>query len=161
MPSLQVNLKKISADQSSFHCRRPDGTDVWSRVHPFYPHHDLSHFAVESALGLRQGFYGLIADGWDLSDFLEQGAATRLPVEAFWTECVVGVTELLNRNAPLPLGEWQDALDQSVAGQKLAPFRRVGADEYARMNSLRFALLARWTALPTGETLALEFALPA
>ena len=161
MPSLQVNLKKISAEQSSFHGRRPDGSETWSRVSPFYPRHDLTHFAVESALGLRQGFFGLIATGWALDDFVQKGVARQLPAEAFWAECAVGVTELLNQPAPLPLAEWQDALDQSVAGQKLPPFRRVGAADYDRMNTLRTELLRRWAALPVGGTLTLEFALPA
>jgi hypothetical protein len=161
LPHLQVNLKKISAERSSFHCRRPDGTDVWSRVHPFYPGHDLSHFAVETALGLRQGFYGLIATGWELADFVQKRVAEKLPLEAFWTECAVGVTELLNRPIPLPLAEWQDALDQSVASQKLPPFRRVNEAEYARLNTLRADLLRQWVALPMGETLTLGFAMPA
>lgn len=157
MSSLEVNLKKISAEKSSLHCRRADGTVTWSRVHPFYPGHDLSHFAVEKALGLRQGFFGLIAGGWELSDFIQKSAAARLPVEAFWAECAVGVTELLGQPAPPILADWQDALDQSVAGQKLPPFRRVTAGEYARLNSLRALLLQRWAVLPTGDTLTLDF----
>jgi hypothetical protein len=157
LPYLQVQLKKVSAEKSSFHARRPDGSEVWSRVHPFYPGHDLTHFAVESALGLRRGFFGLLAEGWELTDFVRKHAAAKLPVEAFWAECAVGVTELLGRPSPLPLAEWQDALDQSVAGQKLPPFRRVNAAEYARMNSQRAALLRQWSDLPLGETLALDF----
>jgi hypothetical protein len=160
MPSLQVNLKKISAEQSSLHCRRRDGSVTWSRVHPFYPGHDLSHFAVETALSLRQGFFGLIGEGWELADFIQKSVAARLPVEAFWAECAVGVTELLAQPAPPTLAEWQDALDQSVAGQKLPPFRRVTAAEYARLNSLRAALLQRWAVLPIGDTLTLDFDLP-
>jgi len=161
MASLQINLKKISAERSSLHCRRADGTVTWSRVHPYYPRHDLSHFAVETALGLRQGFFGLIAGGWELADFIQQRAAARLPTEAIWAECVVGVTELLGNPVAPPLAEWQDALDQSVAGQNLPPFRRVAAGEYARLNSLRTSLLQQWAALPVGETLTLDFALPA
>jgi hypothetical protein len=157
MPSLQVNLKKISVEQSSFHARRPDGSEVWSRVHPFYPGHDLTHFAVESALGLRRGFFGLIAEGWELTDFVRKHAAAKLPVEAFWAECAVGVTELLGSPAPPTLAEWQDALDQSVAGQKLPPFRRVNEAEYARLNFLRAALRQQWSVLPMGETLTLDF----
>jgi hypothetical protein len=30
--------------------------------------HDLTHFAVESVHGLRHGFFGLVADGWDIAD---------------------------------------------------------------------------------------------
>ena len=161
MASLQINLKKISAERSSLHCRRADGTVTWSRVHPYYPRHDLSHFAVETALGLRQGFFGLIASGWELADFIQKRAAARLPPEAIWAECAVGVTELLASTGAPPLREWQEALDQSIAGQKLPPFRRVSDGEYARLNSLRAALLRQWAALPVGGTLTLDFSPPA
>ena len=160
MPSLQVNLKKISAERTSLHCRRPDGTDTWSRVHPYYPRHDLSHFAVETALRLRHGFFGLIASGWKLGDFIQKSAAARLPLEAIQAECAVGVTELLANTGAPSLAEWQEALDESVAGQNLPPFRRVSDEEYARLNSLRAALLQQWAALPVGGTLTLDFVLP-
>jgi hypothetical protein len=160
MPLLQINLKKISPERSSLHCRRPDGTETWSRVHPFYPAHDLTHYSVETVLGLQQGFFGLIASGWELPDFIAKSVAARLPTEAFWAECAVGVTELLaNRASPPTLAMWQDALDQSVAGQKLPPFRGVTPREYGELNVLRTSLLARWAAIPVGEKLALDFAL--
>jgi hypothetical protein len=159
MASLQINLKKISAGRASLQCRRPDGTVTWSRVHPFYPTHDLGHFAVETALGLRHGFFGLIAGGWELADFMERSVAARLPAEAFWAECAVGVTELLTGAESPTLAEWQAALDQSVAGQHLPPFRRVTDAEYAALISLRAALLQRWAALPVGGTLTLAFGL--
>lgn len=163
MPSLQVNLKKISAERASLHCRRPDGTETWSRVHPFYPGHDLTHYSVESALGLKHGFFGLIASGWELSDFIQRSVAARLPTEAFWSECAVGVTELLNHGGapanPPAFAEWEEALQQSIAGQGLPAFRGVHEAEYARLNELRATLLRRWSKLPTGETLTLDFEL--
>jgi hypothetical protein len=159
MASLQINLKKISAERASLRCRRPDGTLTWSRVHPYYPRHDLSHFAVETALELKQGFFGLIAGGWELADFIQKSVAARLPPEAIWAECAVGITELLSDPAPPSLAKWQEALDQSVAGQNLPPFRRVSDGEYARLNSLRATLLQQWTALPVSETLMLDFVL--
>ncbi len=165
MSSLQVNLKKISPERSSLHCRRADGSETWSRVHPFYPGHDLTHYSVESALGLNQGFFGLIASGWELSDFIQKSVAARLPTEAFWAECAVGVTELLNNGGapanPPPLAEWEEALRQSIAGQRLPAFRAITAEEYADLNSLRRSLLARWSALPVGETLSFVFSAPA
>ena len=159
MAHLRIHLKKISAERSSLHCRRSDGTETWSRMHPFYPGHDLTHFAVESTLGLRGGFFGLIAGGWELGDFIAKSVAARLPTEAFWAECAVGVTELLGSPTPPALAEWQEALRQSVVGQKLPPFRAVTPAEYAQLNALRAALLQQWSALPVGETLTLEFAL--
>src|SRR4051812_25497456 len=93
--SLQIELKKISAERASLTCRRPDGTATWSRVALFFPLHDLTHFAVESALGLREGFFGLIAAGWELADFTKPGVAARLPAEGLVVENIIGTIERL------------------------------------------------------------------
>jgi hypothetical protein len=50
-----------------FTCTRPDGTSTWQRHTGaragFFAVHDLTHYAVETELGVRHGFYGLVADG--------------------------------------------------------------------------------------------------
>jgi hypothetical protein len=55
------------------HYERADGTATWERKEEpnawFFVAHDLTHFAVETILGYRRGFYGLVAEGWALSDF--------------------------------------------------------------------------------------------
>lgn len=43
-----------------------------------FPAHDMTHYAVETTFGYTEGFFGLVADGWDMSDWnaedlLEQG----------------------------------------------------------------------------------------
>ncbi len=155
--ALHIELKKISAERSSLACRRPDGTATWSRLDSFYPLHDLAHFAVESELGLRRGFFGLIADGWQLDNFAERGFAARLPAESFLAENLVGTIERLGDDLSPP--EFATALTNSLAAQNLPPFRVLSADELARIRATRAALIARWRALPVGETLRLDFPL--
>ena len=52
---------------------RADGTATWQRKDGpqarFFAVHDLEHYAVETTLGYQRGFYGLVAEGWDLADF--------------------------------------------------------------------------------------------
>src|SRR5207302_930128 len=48
----------------------------------FFALHDVTHFAVESTLGFRRGFYGLIIEGWDVEDTTGKGARGPLPKEA-------------------------------------------------------------------------------
>jgi hypothetical protein len=51
-------------------CDRADGSATWQRRDgEFFALHDMTHYALESVLGLRYGFYGLLADGWNVSDF--------------------------------------------------------------------------------------------
>lgn len=157
MRALAVELKKISAERASLACRRPDGTSTWARVHSFFPLHDLAHFAVETELAQRHGFFGLIADGWQLDDFTQPGVAARLPAEALVVENLVGTVERVGDDAPL--AEFSAALADSLAAQNLPAFRALTAGELARVRTTRAGLIARWRALPVGETLRLEFPL--
>ena len=157
MRALVVELKKISAERASLCCRRPDGSATWSRLPSFYPLHDLGHFAVEKELALPRGFFGLIAEGWQLDDFTQLGVAARLPPDSIVVENIVGTVERLGRNESL--AEFSAALAASLAGQKLPAFRELRADELARVRATRAALIAQWRALPVGETLRLEFPL--
>src|SRR2546423_424791 len=59
----------------------------------FFALHDLTHFAVESELGLRLAFFGLLAEGWDFRAFTDKSDPryAALPAEALLTEHIVGV----------------------------------------------------------------------
>src|SRR5712675_2192817 len=67
-------------------CVRGDGSVIWQkqggRNAGFFALHDLTHFAVESVLGVRRGFFGLIAEGWDVEDMTGKGVRGALPGEA-------------------------------------------------------------------------------
>ena len=53
-------------------CIRENGSVTWQKqserhaVH--FTHHDLTHLAIETTLGYEQGFFGLIASGWNIED---------------------------------------------------------------------------------------------
>jgi len=153
--SLHLVLKKISADRSALSCRRADGTVTWARTAPFFPAHDLTHFAVESVLAWPRGFFGLIAEGWQLGAFAEPGVAARLPRESLVAENLVGHIERLGDETTV--GDFNSALAASLVAQDLPPFRALTAAELTCIRTTRSALLARWKALPMGETLELDF----
>src|SRR5215470_7938977 len=74
-------------------CKRADGSETWQkqdRHAAFFALHDLTHFAVESTLGFKHGFYGLIAEGWDIEDTTGKGKRGALPAEAGEVEYIVG-----------------------------------------------------------------------
>ncbi|MFL5596220.1 MAG: hypothetical protein ACJ77S_02045 [Gemmatimonadaceae bacterium] len=89
-----IRIKKNADGRTSLSCTRPDGTTTWQRQEGgqarFFPRHDLTHYAVESVLGIRNGFYGLVASGWDLSDFGTPWPRGRIPPEANIAEIIVG-----------------------------------------------------------------------
>ena len=101
MPDAQrivIRIKKGTDGRTALSCTRADGTTTWQRQQggqaAFFPKHDLTHYAVETALGLRQGFYGLVSAGWDFSDFGSPWPRGKLPPEANISEMIVGFFDL-------------------------------------------------------------------
>jgi hypothetical protein len=158
MPELRVQLAKRPDGGAVFRCLRADGSVTWQRHDGaramFFPFHDLTHLAVESTLGFRAGFYGLIADGWDIDDTGGKGRRGRLPPEAVLVEHVVGLLdrERVGGAAPLTAAEFSAQLataglpDPGLTDAQLAATR-------ARIDALH----DEWAALPPGATLELPF----
>ena len=159
---LVIQIKKKTDGAAALSCRRADGSVTWQRQEGqqgrFFPLHDLTHYAVETVLGHPQGFYGLVAAGWDLSDFGKPWPRGPLPVEALASELLVGFLDR-ERGAGV---EWSaDDFNSSAAthyaerGLSGAP---VVTDQHLRdVRDKRRGLFARWAALPAGETLELPF----
>src|SRR5687767_334083 len=97
-PPLVIRIKKGADGRTSLSCTRADGTTTWQRQQGaragFFPRHDLTHYAVETVLGHRRGFYGLVAAGWDLSDFGTPWPRGKLPEDAHTAEMIVGFFDL-------------------------------------------------------------------
>ncbi len=76
-------------------CIRSDGSTTWTRLR-VPVQHDLIHYVVETTLGLRDSFYGLLARGVNITDF-EKPKAERtfdLTDEAVHTEYIVSLFQM-------------------------------------------------------------------
>lgn len=143
---------------STLACVRPDGTRTWARLHPFFPLHDLTHCVVESILGFESAFLGLVASGWALDDFGQQGASGRLPPEARWAEGIVGILDRERAaGRHCSAAEANELLAAGLQGQGVAGFRALTDGELEDIRRLRDELHARWLAVQPGETLVVEF----
>lgn len=145
--------------------RRADGTVTW-QVHEgpramFFPLHDLTHLAVERALGTRDGFFGLIAAGWDIADTGGKGARGPLPAEAGWVERVVGLMDRdgIGGAAPLTAADINAILDTAAGGTGPAP--HVTATRLEAIRQERSALHAGWADTPAGKPYRLVYQRPA
>ena len=76
MPDLAIRLKRHSDGSASLTCTRADGSVTWQRqrgqLGMVFPSHDLTHFAVETALGYR------------LDDFIAQARGCVYRSAASW-----------------------------------------------------------------------------
>lgn len=121
--------------------------------------HDLTHFAVESEAGIRDGFWGLLASGKTLSEMNDrtgkgiEGYAGRMAT----VEMLVGAISGALSGVPL----------ESVAGNIKGYFESVGSagsvpgwltSEYVgRVHGRMRELVGHWNGTPFGSTMELEW----
>jgi len=153
-----IHIKKGRDGPATIACIRADGTRTWSKEHPFFPVHDLTHCAVESVLGFNEAFFGLIAAGWNIDDFEKPVARRRMPFQAVVAEHVVGVFDR-ERALPEPLTavEFNETVLASLPSAERGGFQQLTEAQLARVRELRSSLEARWYALPLGDTLEVKF----
>jgi hypothetical protein len=162
MPPITIRLKKKRDGASALSLTRADGSATWQRnegaTGAFFPLHDLRHYAVETTLALREAFYGLLADGWDLSDFGTPWPRGHLPYEAMLAESLVGLLERAGwEGGDDGAAQVNEALASTLARGGVAHVRPVTAAELAAMDARFAELAARWRSLPPGEAMELPF----
>jgi hypothetical protein len=163
MPALTIRIKKNRDGTAALTCTRADGSVTWQRQEGghalFFPLHDLTHYAVETVLRHRRGFYGLVAEGWDFGDFGAPWPRGPIPADAEPAELIVGLLDAERASG----AEWSAADFREQAAQFLATHGAVGAslaltdDQLARIRRRMRELFAAWEAVVPGEALELEF----
>jgi len=160
VPEVQVQFMKRADGNVVLRCTRRDGSVTWQRYDKhalFFSLHDLRHFAVETTLGLRDGFYSLIASGWDITDTTGKGALGKPPVAAGLVEHVVG---LLDREqsggaAPMTAAEFNAQLDTVLGVDPGRP--RFTDAQLTEVRNRIDELHNQWFGLSPGTTLDLAF----
>jgi hypothetical protein len=163
MPILTIRIKKNADGSAALSCTRADGTVTWQRqlgVHgQFFPRHDLTHYAVETTLGFRDAFYGLVASGWDISDFGPPWPRGRIPETAGIAELIVGFLDAERASTTRwTAADFNDKAtiyyrDHSVSTTPPT----LTDDDLARIRQRRAELFAEWDAVAAGGTLELTF----
>jgi hypothetical protein len=169
MSELLIRFKRTRDGSAALTCVRADGSVTWQRQRGslglVFPPHDLTHYAVETTLGYRSGFYGLVADGWDLADFAQPWPRGPIPLEAVEVELIVGFFDT-DRRVPVPFSvdEFNAHAERYVAARRMqrpgspipdAPELTGGQIDAVRTK--RAELLDRWNVLGAGDELVLEF----
>lgn len=159
---ITIRIKKGADDRTALTCTRADGTSTWQRLEAgqarFFPHHDLTHYAVETVLGFRKGFYGLVSSGWDLSDFGSPWPRGKIPPEANISEMIVGFFDLERRSGEKgTAGDLNQMLAEYCAERGLPPERQLTEEDLAAVRAMRAELFARWAAVERGNALEVVF----
>lgn len=160
---LRISFERQEDASVVFRCTRADGTTTWqnhtTKSARFFPFHDLTHFAVEYVFGFSKGFYGLIADGWDIADTSGKGARGKLPAEAILVEHMVGLfdTERAGGAPPLTADEFNGILADLASSDRIGSPPAVTDAELQAVRDRIAELYAALAGLQPGETLELTF----
>lgn len=155
--------KKPDGAAIAFH--RPDGTATTSRARDdgYFARHDLLHYAVETTLGCRDAFLGLLARGHDIAEWEDARSSLRTdpPAEAMWVESLVGFVQVLWYSdgpdaVPGAADRVNALLATHFAGSSIDP-PPVSAAQLAAIADRYTGLLARWQALQPGQSLELPW----
>jgi hypothetical protein len=157
-----IRIKKNADGRSSLTCTRPDGTTTWQSLNEnqarFFPRHDLTHYAVETELNHRAGFYGLVASGWNLTDFGAPWPRGRIPFEANLSEIIVGFLDLERATGELARAEDVNARLAEFCHENGYPHpAQVGDSDLERIRQKRAKLFSQWEAVKPGDALELPF----
>ena len=164
MPDLTIRIKKKTDGNAALSCVRADGTTTWQRQEgsqgAFFPLHDLTHYSVETVLGFRRAFYGLVAEGWDLSTLRRAGhEGSHSRRRRILAEVIVGFFDV--ERATGVVGSADDfnwKIQSYWENNKLPPIGfRMTDSALAGIRALRGDLFATWRAAAAGETMTLIF----
>ena len=148
---LSIQITKRSDGGGVLRCVRADGSVTWqkqtARQAAHFALHDLTHFAVETTLGYRQGFYGLIAAGWDVEDTTGKGARGPLPPEAGEVEQIVGLFDTERAGGQIWTAEEFNGFSP----------RAMTLEEIQRVRARRSELFKQWFAIDPGAALELQY----
>jgi hypothetical protein len=160
-----IEITKLDHTHHFVRCVRPDGTATEARLETkTFLAHDFLHFAVESAAGLRESFWGRLASGRDFAERVEYDEPEGMPpdplrcakLEIGVTEMLVGsLTSLTKDPSAMPPLEY---LRENLYGLHRIPFPEWLHDGFiADVKERLRRLFGEWRALPYGRTMRLTW----
>ena len=157
---MRVQITKRADGTGLLQCIRDDGSSLWQkqseRHAAHFALHDLTHFAVETTLGYKNGFFGLVEQGWEMDDITGKGGRGRLPTEAVEVEGIVGLFDAERACGAHWTSEEFNAFAK-LRAEDGTSVKTLADEDLLNIRACRNELFARWSAVKTGEKLALEF----
>jgi hypothetical protein len=159
---LIIEFTKRKDGNTLLRCVRDDGSVTWQRNEnqhaAFFPIHDLTHYAVETELGFRRGFYGLIAEGWEIEQTTGKTDRGPLPEETLEVEYLVSAFSAERAGGmPGTADEFNELAAAYARARGMTPPRRLTDEEMVRVRARFDAVATEWRSLAPGETLELAF----
>jgi hypothetical protein len=150
---VQITFNKTGERRDWIYVERGDGTQTRWRWPAGGPPHDLIHYVVETELGLRAAFWGLVDEGLMGKTGLAGHDATQL-VQA---ECIVGaVTQAVALTPEVSDAECLARMREFCLKAEVEP-PTLDEPTIARLRGAVSEAIERWRALAPRESLVLEY----
>ena len=155
---MEILFTKTGGDDHILSCKRKDGSVTWKHVSAFFMLHDLCHFAVETILPLKNGFYGMVAAGTDINDFdlPKEQRGFQLKDEAIFAEHLVNLLAIEYTQGRMEnfIEIFTSIYDGHVISNQALQINETKLDE---IRIVYKELMEKWYSLPVNETMKLTF----
>lgn len=149
-----IQITKRADGAGVLRCTRDDGSVTWQKQNArhaaHFSLHDLTHYAVETTLDAKRGFFGLIAEGWEIDDTTGKGSRGPIPPEAGFIEHIVGVFDAERASGTL----WTLEEFHEFGGEHA---RQLTAEQIAAIRARRSELFQQWDGIPPSGVLQLGY----
>ncbi len=147
---IKKGKKRYKHKPDTLTCIRDDGSATWSHIHHGFALHDLTHYVVETTLGLNDAFFGLVAKGYNIPEFSlpKSDRSFNIPDEAISVEPIVALLQM----------EHWDSFPEKLINKdspELPP--HVTSEQIDTMRKRLYELVQKWKELLPGESLELEY----
>ena len=158
---LRIQIKKEYDKPSTLTCTREDSSTTFSKLQANFEIHDIAHFVVEKHLKLKNAFYGLLAQGYQIDDFLipkqkrpEALQSQNLPPEALFTEHLVNLltVDYMQSDTKMDIASMLEGI---LEGQKLPFPEKLKKQKIVLIQKELSALMSKWDKLTAGNYLEL------
>lgn len=155
---MKILLQKQLDGTEWLQCHRPDGSVLREQVQVGSAYHDLAHLVVERRLGIREGIWGKIADGFSLTEYnrSNEERAFAITPEGYRAEFLSTLVQSAVGTGSISPAYIELLRDASLANG--IPFPELPeADLLASMIDEATALTRQWGAVPSGGSMEIHF----
>ena len=160
---LTIQVYKNANKPTILKCIRADKSETWSKLHPNTEYHDLAHIAVETTLCFKNSFFGMVANGVNITDFElpehqkpDTLRGANLPRESLVTEHLVNLLTIEQLNTKEGINFIEEA--QKILKEKNLPFPKELTEDSLKIIRTQFLhLISLWNHLNDGDYLENTF----
>ncbi|MEO5583293.1 MAG: hypothetical protein ABIR66_11415 [Saprospiraceae bacterium] len=148
--------------RSKLICTRNDGSFTSSMMHPGVELHDIIHYAVETILEFKLGFYGILDQGYQIEEFEIPRhrrplalIPSNLPIESIQAEFLVN--QLMMETLQGPIADFMAVFIKALEANKIPFPDRLNETTLSEIRKLIETIKNQWATIEEGKSMELIF----